>query len=649
MEPAAIMAGAPWYAHSRRDTMAGVHQLLTMKTELAEQILNLRPSDHLCLFYDRDPAEQMPAIVPFVQQALQRDEQFVYVADDHTVEELTKRLEDGGIGVKHETDRGRLKLWPRREWRSPEPFAADEKAAQVRAFIDQAAAAGFKGLRFAVEMTWTLGPAVETRTLEAWEATINTLFTPTFPVRVVCQYNAARLSAEVMLAALRTHPLAILGDDVCPNIFYAAPFALNAAGDGAAPPTARVMLDWMVSQLKQTKGAVRRREALGKRHREDAEVYERLASIVESSDDAIISKDLNGVVVTWNKGAERIFGYTVDEMVGKPIALLIPPERTDEEPEILARLRRGERIDHYETVRVRKDGRRIDISLTVSPIRNADGNIVGASKIARDISERKLTERALVEAREQLTAANAALEARVEERTTSLRQTVEQLEEFSYSVSHDLRSPLRAMQGYATALLEDYGAHLDEQAREYLERIVRSGGRMDRLILDILTYSRLSRRDVPLHPVALDRLVREIVQGYPALQSTRADISIPTSLPLVVGHEPYLTQVLSNLLDNAVKFVPPGTKPRIRIWSEARDGNVRLWIGDNGIGIKPEHKARLFGMFERVHPEQHFEGTGIGLAIVRKAVERMGGTTGVESDGLSGSDFWIELPAGPAA
>ena len=168
---------------------------------------------------------------------------------------------------------------------------------------------------------------------------------------------------------------------------------------------------------------------------------------------------------------------------------------------------------------------------------------------------------------------------------------------------------------------------------------------MDRLILDILTYSRLNRREVSLHPVSLDALVREIVQVYPALESTRAHITIPKPLPTVMGHEPYLTQAVSNLLDNAVKFVPTGTTPRVRIWADERGPYVRLWIGDNGIGIKPEHKARLFGMFERVHPEKQFEGTGIGLAIVRKAVERMGGQTGVESDGLTGSDFWIELPA----
>src|SRR5262249_15091898 len=152
------------------------------------------------------------------------------------------------------------KLWSRREWRSPEPFAPDAKAAQVRTFIDQAAATGFKGLRFAVEMTWMLGPAVETRALEEWEAAINALFTPKFPVRVVCQYNTARLSPEVMLTALRTHPLAILGDGVCPNVFHGAPFVLNATEDGAVPPAARVLVDWMVSQLKQAKATVRERE-----------------------------------------------------------------------------------------------------------------------------------------------------------------------------------------------------------------------------------------------------------------------------------------------------------------------------------------------------------------------------------------------------
>jgi signal transduction histidine kinase len=167
---------------------------------------------------------------------------------------------------------------------------------------------------------------------------------------------------------------------------------------------------------------------------------------------------------------------------------------------------------------------------------------------------------------------------------------------------------------------------------------------MDRLIRDILTYSRVTRRDVYLHPVSLDKLVRELLDQYPELSSHRADISIQGKLPDVRGHEPSLSQVISNLLNNAVKFVPSGVKPQVVIRSEVDHERVRLFVEDNGIGIKPQNQDRLFRMFERVHAGDKYEGTGIGLAIVRKAIERMGGKVGVESDGVRGSKFWIELP-----
>ncbi|MEY2466460.1 MAG: hypothetical protein QOD03_981 [Verrucomicrobiota bacterium] len=368
------------------------------------------------------------------------------------------------------------------------------------------------------------------------------------------------------------------------------------------------------------------------------------AAIVESSEDAIISKDLNGIINSWNAGAQRMFGYTASEIIGKPILVLIPPDHYNEEPNIVDRIRRGQRIEHYETIRRRKDGSLIEISLTVSPVKNAAGQIIGASKIVRDITEQKRNERALTEAHLQLAKAKDELELRVQERTSSLREAITQMEEFSYSVSHDLRAPVRAMRCYAEVLLEDYGERLDDHAKKYLDRIVSGGTRMDRLIEDILTYSRLNRREIQLQPVALDRLVREIVQQYPEMRSARAEIVIQGKLLSVIGHEPSLTQAISNLLNNAVKFVASGVTPRVRIRTERRDDQVRLWIEDNGIGIKPEYQHRLFGMFERIHPEKSYEGTGIGLAIVRKAAERMGGKAGVESDGLTGSNFWIQLP-----
>ncbi|HEY3756437.1 MAG TPA: ATP-binding protein [Opitutaceae bacterium] len=236
------------------------------------------------------------------------------------------------------------------------------------------------------------------------------------------------------------------------------------------------------------------------------------------------------------------------------------------------------------------------------------------------------------------------LEQRVLERTTSLRDVITQMEEFSYSVSHDLRAPLRAMNGYAQALLDDYGDRLDATARGYLDRIQRSSQRMEKLTYDLLTYSRIARSDLRMAPVNLDKLVADIVHQYVELQAPRSQIAIAGPLGDASGHESSLAQAAANLLTNAVKFVPAGVTPRVRVWSDRQQERVRLWIEDNGIGIKPEHHSRLFQVFERLPTDARYEGTGIGLAIVRKAMEKMGGTCGVESDGRSGSRFWLELP-----
>ncbi len=362
----------------------------------------------------------------------------------------------------------------------------------------------------------------------------------------------------------------------------------------------------------------------------------RLAAIVESSDDAIISKDLNGIITSWNRGAERLFGYEAGEAIGRSITMLIPPERLDEEPRILESIRRGARIDHYETVRRRKDGTLIDISLTVSPMRNDQNEIIGASKIARDITERKRAE-------ELLQSEAKHLESLVQERTAKLKAMVGELEAFSYSVSHDLRAPLRAMAGYAKALLEEAPAQLSPQHRTYLERIQRAAERLDRLTQEILTYSQLSRAEIKLQPVNLDKLAHEIVEQYPELAAHCGHIQIHSPLLPVLAHESLLTQALSNLLNNACKFVAPGTEPKVVVRTEEMGEEIRIWVEDKGIGIAPEHRDRLFKIFGRIHPESKYEGTGIGLAIVKKVGERMEGTTGFESEPGKGSRFWMQL------
>jgi PAS domain S-box-containing protein len=369
-----------------------------------------------------------------------------------------------------------------------------------------------------------------------------------------------------------------------------------------------------------------------------------MAAIVQWSVDAIMSKDLHGIITTWNKGAEGLFGYTAREVLGKPITLLIPWDRWHEEPVILDHIRRGEPIIDFETVRRRKDGSLVDISLCVSPVKDADGNIIGASKIARDITKRKRTEQALKDAHEELHRHAQELEQTVATRTAELRQTVAELEAFSYSLSHDLRAPLRTIHSFVELVLQQHGQQIGAQGTEFLRTSLNSAQRLDRLVESVLAYTRSSRQQLNFGTVDVDLLVREIISERLELQAPRAEVTLQSPLLPVCGDEASLTQCLTNLLGNGVKYVAPGVQPRLRVSSEQRGEFVRLWIEDNGIGVAPADQEHLFEMFRRGRSSCEYEGSGLGLAIVRKAVERMGGQVGVESEPGRGSRFWLELP-----
>jgi PAS domain S-box-containing protein len=239
--------------------------------------------------------------------------------------------------------------------------------------------------------------------------------------------------------------------------------------------------------------------------------------------------------------------------------------------------------------------------------------------------------------------ATELLEKTVAERTAKLETLVEELDSFSYSISHDLRAPLRAMMGFAQALEEDHAAHLDEEGKHYLERISSASLRMDELIKAVLSYSRINRDELKLQPINPRVLIAEILGTYPHLSPTQITVDLPAEFPLILANESALIQCISNLLSNAVKFVRSGTRPHVKIWAESRNGQVLLWFKDNGIGIARENLETIFEMFKRV--DHDHEGTGIGLAIVKKAVERMGGHVGVESELGQGSSFWLEFRA----
>ncbi|HXE57410.1 MAG TPA: PAS domain S-box protein, partial [Gemmatimonadales bacterium] len=372
-------------------------------------------------------------------------------------------------------------------------------------------------------------------------------------------------------------------------------------------------------------------------------------TVLENSTAALFMMDRRGHCIYMNRAAEAMFGWTFEEIGRQPLHDVIHHHRPDGRPYPMAEcpidraLPEHFDIREHEDVFIRKNGEFFPVLVAASPIFDEMGRPASTVIEVRDITERKRAEAAIREA-------NRELERRVAERTATLRELNDQLAAFSYSVSHDLRAPVRAIRGYIEALLEDCGPELGEVGRDYARRIAQAAQHMNRLCEDLLQLARLTRQEVELVPTELATAVREALaqleegaRGYGARLEAALD-----GAPPVLAHPATLVQALANLLSNARKFVAPGVTPRVRVWAQtdgaARPRRVRVWVEDNGIGIDPRYHDRIFEGFERLHPAGVYPGTGVGLAIVRRGLERMGGRVGVESAPGEGSRFWIELP-----
>ena len=471
-----------------------------------------------------------------------------------------------------------------------------------------------------------------------------------------------------------------------------------------------------------------------------------LSAIVDSSDDAIISKDLNGVITSWNKSAERMFGYTASEVIGQPVTILIPANRLDEEPNILARLRNGQRVDHFETVRQRKDGTLLDISLTISPVKNAFGTVIGASKIARDISERKRAEaellasearfRQLADSMPQIvwtarpdgyfdyynerwyeftgsaqgidsdaswvsslhpddllhwretwnTAVQSGTPYNIQYRLWNrqehgwrwfigqalpvrdaagnivkwfgsctdiddqkriedeLRRTNQDLEQFAFSASHDLQEPLRGIKIYSELFAKRYSDKLDNQGLEFLGYMRSGATRLEMLVRDLLSYTQVTKFEKLLKPCdAAEALTLALANLAGIVSETGAQVTAGP-LPTLRVHGTHLQQLFQNLIGNAIKYRKPDHPSVVHVTSERQDGGWIFAVSDNGIGIAPEYRENIFGLFKRLHNDDEYSGTGIGLAICKRIVDRYQGRIWAESEPGCGSIFRFTLP-----
>jgi PAS domain S-box-containing protein len=349
-------------------------------------------------------------------------------------------------------------------------------------------------------------------------------------------------------------------------------------------------------------------------------------------DYAIFSLDPTGIVTSWNRGAERIKGYQEEEIVGRHFSRFYTSSDIRQGlPEKVLKLAADQ--GHYEGEgwRVRKDGSLFWSNVVVTALRDEGGRLIGFSKITRDMTERKML-------LDRIQRHTDELELRIRERD----QTNADLEAFSYSVSHDLKAPVRAIDGFADALKEEAWDKLNETERGHLAEITAASGRMSVLIQDLLDYSHIGRGALELKRVNLRESIHEALRDV--FTETPILVSVGSGLE-VLANGPLLVRAISNLAGNAVKFHKPGAHPIVKISAVVRGHAVRISVTDNGIGIAPEHRHRIFEVFQRLHTESEYPGTGIGLALVKRAIVRMGGSNGVESRVGQGSTFWIELPA----
>jgi PAS domain S-box-containing protein len=578
-------------------------------------------ASHVVLFYESD-AFLADSVARFIGEGLAAGDAAVVIATRSHHEHLAERLKARGLELTAAREEGRYIALEAAETLSKIMRAGrpDEKrfVRVVNGVLSRAAMKGrVRVFGEMVALLWKEGKADEAIQLEGlWNELAREI-----PFLLLCAYPIGGLPRDVDIQPFL--------DAICREHSHVIPAESYSA---TASPDERARA---ITRLQQKATVLDAEVAARKRaDQSSAEARALLASIVESCDDAIVGKTLDGIVTSWNRGAEHVFGYTADEMIGQSISRLMPPERPDDFLLILGAIRRGERVEHFETERVRKDGRRIQVSLTVSPIVDSAGRIIGASKIARDVTERR---RADAEREELL---GIAQRARAEAETANRAK-----DEFLAMLGHELRNPLSALRNAVVS------ARLDDNRRDRALVIAqRQTDQLARLVDDLLDVARITERRIVLRKERVylaDVVDRAVEASRSLIEKKRHTLTVglpPDPLP-VDGDPVRLEQIVANLLNNAGKYTESGG--RIELTLELQGSEAVLRMRDNGIGIAPPMLTRVFELFAQGGRglDRGEGGLGIGLTVVRNLVELHGGRVEARSEGLGkGSEFEVRLP-----
>jgi PAS domain S-box-containing protein len=365
------------------------------------------------------------------------------------------------------------------------------------------------------------------------------------------------------------------------------------------------------------------------------ETARRLAAVVRDSNDAVTIQGFERQITAWNRGAELMYGYTEEEALKMGARRLTPPTHEAAQKDVVNRLMAGEAITSFETQRVSKDGRTLDVWMTITKLVDGAGEVIGFATTERDITQRK---RAEEKQREEL-------EKRVAQRTAALERSNKELEQFAYVASHDLQEPLRMVASYTQLLEHRYKDQLDDTAREFIRFAVDGASRMQRLINDLLAYSRVQTKAGEFETVDLNHILGQARTNLATAIEESSALVTNDELPIVMADPAQLLSVLQNLIGNAVKFHGEGL-PHVHVSARETNDEIVVSVRDNGIGIRKEHQERIFHIFQRLHNRADYPGTGIGLALCKRIVERHGGRIWVESEEGKGATFTFTLPKG---